>query len=80
MGNTSASHLTQTEHIGSDFSVIKSDKKAKMDYEFPNARIKGGHPFSPYTSTEWDPFWKAAFVGAGVPPHRNIVSSLLLVG
>jgi hypothetical protein len=50
-----------------------------MDYEFANAHIKGGHPFSLCTSTECDPFSKAAFGGAWVPHHRNIVSSRFLV-
>jgi hypothetical protein len=36
-------------------------------------------PCSLCKSTDWDPFWKAAFGGASVPPHRNIVSSRFLV-
>jgi hypothetical protein len=79
MVTTTAAYLTETEQIDSYFSVIKSDNKAKMDYEFANALIKGGHPFSLCTSREWDPFGKAGFGGAGVPPHRNTVSSRFLV-
>jgi hypothetical protein len=79
MVTTTAAYLNQMEQIDRYFSEIKSDKKAKMDYEFANARIKGGPPFSLRTSREWDPFGKAAFGVAWVPPHRNIVSSRFLM-
>jgi hypothetical protein len=44
MVTTTASHRTQAEQTDNYFSVIKSDKKAKMDYELANALIKGWHP------------------------------------
>jgi hypothetical protein len=65
MVTTTASHLTQAEQTDNYFSVIKSDKKAKMNYELANAHIKGWHPFSLCTSTEWDPFWKRHSVVLG---------------
>jgi hypothetical protein len=52
MVTRTAAHPTQADQIDNHFTVIKSDKKAKMDYEFANALIKGGHPFSLSTSTE----------------------------
>lgn len=63
-----------SQGIDNYFSVVNSEKKAKLDAAWASVIIRGGHAFSLGTDEHWRAFFSEAFGDSWKPPSRHTIT------